>query len=267
MVVEIRDWCQNVGEYNTYNFCIWHFGLCVIVSKIDRCRSSDPPYEIAINPIFRSYRVSDVIIHPDEIVGIDCVPTHLVARRARSAISDCLVCIVFYCIWSYVISATMLYRLLSEYIIHYHYITITRQSEMADLARRATRWVGHCQTGMCMSNFMMIGWEMAEILHIEISWKHVSVTYDLDLWPKILKIFVSHRVPILNVYVKFHDDRLRNDWDITLWNFAKTRTNTHTNKQTDMGITIPRPPPMGGEVTNKQTWALQYLALPLWGAR
>ena len=103
--------------------------------------------------------------------------------------------------------------------------------------------------GMCMSNFMMIGWEMAEILHIEISWKHVSVTYDLDLWPKILKIFVSHRVPILNVYVvKFHDDRLRNDWDITLWNFAKTRTNTHTHTQTDMGITIPRPPPMGGEV-------------------
>ena len=91
MVVEIRDWCQNVGEYNTYNFCIWHFGLCVIVSKIDRCRSSDPPYEIAINPIFRSYRVSDVIIHPDEIVGLDCVPTHLVARRARSAIFDCLV--------------------------------------------------------------------------------------------------------------------------------------------------------------------------------
>ena len=110
--------------------------------------------------------------------------------------------------------------------------------------------LGHCQTGMCMSNFMMIGWEMAEILHIEISWKHVSVTYDLDLWPKILKIFVSHRVPILNVYVKFHDDRLRNDWDNTLLNFAKTRTNTHTHKQ-----------------TNKQTWALQYLALPLWGAR
>ena len=24
------------------------------------------------------------------------------------------------------------------------------------------------------------------------------------------------------------------------------QTNTHTNKQTDMGITIPRPPPMGG---------------------
>ena len=95
---------------------------------------------------------------------------------------------------------------------------------------------------------------MAEILHIEISWKHVSVTYDLDLWPTILKIFVSHRVPILNVYVKFHDDRLRNDWDITLWNFAKTRTNTdkHTHKHTNTQ-------------TNKQTWALQYLALPLWG--
>ena len=56
MVVEIRDWCQNVGEYNTYNFCIWHFGLCVIVSKIDRCQSSDPPYEIAINPWWRGGR-------------------------------------------------------------------------------------------------------------------------------------------------------------------------------------------------------------------
>ena len=56
MVLEIRDWCQNVGEYNTYNFCIWHFGLCVIVSKIDRCRSSDPPYEIAINPWWRGGR-------------------------------------------------------------------------------------------------------------------------------------------------------------------------------------------------------------------
>ena len=127
---------------------------------------------------------------------------------------------------------------------------------MADLARRATRWVGTCHTGMCMSNFMMIGWEMAEILHIEISRKHVSVTYDLDLWPKLLKIFVSHGVPIRNMYAKFHNDRLRNGWDITLWNFAKTRTNTdkhthtQTHKQTDMGITIPRPPPMGGEVIN-----------------
>ena len=107
--------------------------------------------------------------------------------------------------------------------------------------------LGHCQTGMCMSNFMMIGWEMAEILHIEISWKHVSVTYDLDLWPKILKIFVSHRVPILNVYVKFHDDRLRNDWDITLWNFAKTRTNTQTHKHTNRhGHYNTSPSPYGG---------------------
>ena len=111
--------------------------------------------------------------------------------------------------------------------------------------------LGHCPTGMCMSNFMMIGWEMAEILHIVISWKHVSVTYDLDLWPKILKIFVSHRVPILNVYVKFHDDRLRNDWDITLWHFAKTRTNTrtntHTNTQTNRhGHYNTSPSPYGG---------------------
>ena len=51
-----NEWSGNVGEYNTYNFCIWHFGLCVIVSKIDRCRSSDPPYEIAINPWWRGGR-------------------------------------------------------------------------------------------------------------------------------------------------------------------------------------------------------------------
>ena len=77
MVVEIRDWCQNVGEYNTYNCCIWHFGLCVIVSKIDRCRSSDPPYEIAINPWWRGGRglpsliallLSDIMSQPYDFV-------------------------------------------------------------------------------------------------------------------------------------------------------------------------------------------------------
>ena len=61
---------------------------------------------------------------------------------------------------------------------------------------------------------------MAEILHIEISRKHVSVTYDLDLCPKILKFCEN----------------------------TDKHTHKQTNKQTDMGITIPRPPPMGGEV-------------------
>ena len=54
------------------------------------------------------------------------------------------------------------------------------------------------------------------------------------------------------MYAKFHNDRLRNGWDITLWNFAKTRTNKQTHTQTNTQ-------------TNRQTWALQYLALPLWG--
>ena len=107
---------------------------------------------------------------------------------------------------------------------------------------------------MCMSSSMMIGWEMAEILHIEISWKHVSVTYDLDLWPKILKIFVSHRVPIPNVYVKFHDDRLRNDWDITHWNFAETRTHRHGHYNTS-------PSPYGGR-GNKLIIATDYCLMP-----
>ena len=78
---------------------------------------------------------------------------------------------------------------------------------------------------------------------------NLSATYDLDLWPKILKIFVSHGVPIRNMYAKFHNDRLRNGWDITRTNkHTNTQTHKQTNTQTDMGITIPRPPPMGGEV-------------------
>ena len=59
---------------------------------------------------------------------------------------------------------------------------------------------------MCMLSFMMIGWEMTEILHFEILRKHGQTNTD-------------------------------------------KHTHTHTHKQTDMGITIPRPPPMGGEVT------------------
>ena len=31
------------------------------------------------------------------------------------------------------------------------------------------------------------------------------------------------------------------------------QTHTQTDRQTDMGITIPRPPPMGGEVIIHQT--------------
>ena len=73
---------------------------------------------------------------------------------------------------------------------------------------------------ICMPSFIMIGWEMAEILHFEILRKHGQ---------------------------------------------TNTQTNTHTNKQThtqtDMGITIPRPPPMGGEVkmhvcTACQQWVI-----------
>ena len=121
---------------------------------------------------------------------------------------------------------------------------------MADLARRATRWVGtfpyiltpipnlydhsfprygqitfltfrrpttltfdlkfwkYLSVTMypyviCMPSFIMIGWEMAEILHFEILRKHGQ---------------------------------------------TNTQTHKHTNKQ-----------------THKQTWALQYLALPYGG--
>ena len=75
---------------------------------------------------------------------------------------------------------------------------------------------------------------------------NLSATYDLDLWPKILKIFVSHGVPIRNMYAKLIG------WEMAeILHFEILRKHGQTHKQTDMGITIPRPPPMGGEV---MTW-------------
>ena len=61
---------------------------------------------------------------------------------------------------------------------------------------------------ICMPSFIMIGWEMAEILHFEILRKHGQ----------------TH---------------------------THTHTHTQTDRQTDRGITIPRPPPMGGEVIRR----------------
>ena len=42
IVVESRDWCHNVGKININNFCIWHFGVWPIVSKIAQCKRSTP---------------------------------------------------------------------------------------------------------------------------------------------------------------------------------------------------------------------------------
>ena len=152
---------------------------------------------------------------------------------------------------------------------------------MADLARRATRDLSQFHMGVRTSTPFDLGTKRIDQnakykscrycipLHFDTNpeslrsfvpeiWPNnvfnLSATYDLDLWPKILKIFVSHGVPIRICIAKFHNDRLRNCWDITLWNLRKhgqtnkqtnTHTNKHTNKQTDMGITIPRPPLWG----------------------
>ena len=55
---------------------------------------------------------------------------------------------------------------------------------MADLARRATRWVGTLSDGEGLDHgenvFIFTTHEQC-IFSIEISRKHVSVTYDLDL--------------------------------------------------------------------------------------
>ena len=131
---------------------------------------------------------------------------------------------------------------------------VTRQSEMADLARRATRWVG---TFPYILTPIPNLYDHSFPRYGQITFLTFRRPTNLDLWPKILKIFVSHGVPIRNMYAKFHNDRLRNGWDITLWNFAKTRTNKHTNTQTNKhtnkhtnrhGHYNTSPSPYGGEV-------------------
>ena len=98
----------------------------------------------------------------------------------------------------------------------------TRQSEMADLARRATRDLSQCRYYIPLhldTNPESLRPFVPEIWPNNVF--NLSATYDLDLWPKILKIFVSHGVPIRNMYAKFHNDRLRIGWDITLWIFCE----------------------------------------------
>ena len=46
---------------------------------------------------------------------------------------------------------------------------------------------------------------------------------------------------------------------------TNTHTHTQTNKHTDMGITIPRPPPMGGEVITFVIQSRRYVSSPLPG--
>ena len=114
----------------------------------------------------------------------------------------------------------------------HHCFMKTRQSEMADRARRATRDLSQFHMGVRTSTPFDLGNYDAYTkscryyipLHFDTNpeslrpfvpeiWPNnvfnLSATYVLFL-PKILKIFVSHGVPIRNMYAKFHNDRLRN---------------------------------------------------------
>ena len=100
---------------------------------------------------------------------------------------------------------------------------------MADLARRAPRWVGTLSDGNVHVKFHDDRWEMAEILHIEISWKHVSVTYDLDLWPKILKYLSVTEYPYSMCMLSF----MMIGWEMTeILHFEILRKHGQTNTQT-----------------------------------
>ena len=80
-----RNRCEYVGKININNFCIWHFGLWPVVSKIARGQRSDPLLKIrriAFFAVSVYIRLHISIMQPDcttYIYGIcglrDCNPS------------------------------------------------------------------------------------------------------------------------------------------------------------------------------------------------
>ena len=115
---------------------------------------------------------------------------------------------------------------------------------MADLARRATRWVGTLSDGNVHVKFhddrLRNG---GDITYLEFRgntfrWL-MTLTFDL----KYLSVTVYPYVICMPSFIMI-------GWEMAeILHFEILRKHGQTHKQTDMGITIPRPPPMGGEVT------------------
>ena len=136
----------------------------------------------------------------------------------------------------------------------------TRQSEMADLARRATRWVGTFPyiltpiPNLYDHSFPIYG----QITFLTFR-RPTTLTFDLKFW-KYLSVTVYPYVICMPSFIMIgwemaeilHFEILRKHGQTN--KHTNKHTHTHTNKQTH-------------KHTHKQTWALQYLALPLWGAR
>ena len=129
---------------------------------------------------------------------------------------------------------------------------------MADLARRATRWVGTFPyiltpiPNLYDHSFPRYG----QITFLTFR-RPTTLTFDLKFCQKI---FVSHGVPIRNMYAKFHNDRLKKwlryytlkfceNTDKQTHKHTHKQTNTHTNRH---GHYNTSPSPYGGRGNYKQ---------------
>ena len=113
---------------------------------------------------------------------------------------------------------------------------------MADLARRATRWVGTFPyiltpiPNLYDHSFPRYG----QITFLTFR-RPTTLTFDLKFW-KYLSVTVYPYVICMPSFIMI-------GWEMAeILHFEILRKHGQTNTQTDMGITIPRPPPMGGEV-------------------
>ena len=128
-----------------------------------------------------------------------------------------------------VINLTISFHCLTDFLIHIW----TRQSEMADLARRATRWVGTFPyiltpiPNLYDHSFPRYG----QITFLTFR-RPTTMTFDLKFW-KYLSVTVYPYVICMPSFIMIG------------WSHTNKQTHKQTHKQTDMGITIPRPPPMG----------------------
>ena len=123
---------------------------------------------------------------------------------------------------------------------------------MADLARRATRWVGTLSDGNVHVKFhddrLRNGGDITYWNFMETRFGDLrTLTFDLKFWKYLSVTEYPYSMCMLSLMMI--------GWEMTeILHFEILRkhgqTHTQTNKQTDMGITIPRPPPMGGEVIN-----------------
>ena len=110
-----------------------------------------------------------------------------------------------------------------------------------------TGGLGHSQTGMCMSDFMMIGWEWRRYYMIEISWIHVSMTLTSDNDLSVTEY------PYSMCMLSFMIIGCRKWLRYYTLKFCEN-TDKHTDNDAVMGITMTSQSPYGGR-GNKIVWS------------